>query len=157
MNSSDRSERLPERERRFAAACRCCSRNVWRNSSKSTRGGHFVGHSRRTRRSSLYHFAHAFRQSFGIPAHRYHIARRMDRARNLLRRSAFSVTQIGSQIGFRETSSFTRAYRKFAGVTPSDIGDTVKTSLTSSDTRGGKSFVTSSWILNTGDVLSYNR
>jgi AraC-like DNA-binding protein len=81
----------------------------------------------------------------------------MDRARNLLRRSAFSVTQIGSQIGFRETSSFTRAYRKFAGVTPSDIGDTVKTSLTSSDTRGGKSFVTSSWILNTGDVLSYNR
>jgi AraC family transcriptional regulator len=68
---------------------------------------------------SLYHFARAFRHSFGMPPHRYHIERRMDRARRLLRRSAFSVTQIGSQIGFRETSSFTRAYRKFAGVTPS--------------------------------------
>jgi AraC family transcriptional regulator len=67
---------------------------------------------------SLYHFARAFRQSFGMPPHRYHMERRMDRARSLLRRSAFSVTQIGSQIGFRETSSFTRAYRKFAGVTP---------------------------------------
>jgi AraC family transcriptional regulator len=53
-----------------------------------------------------------------MPPHRYHMERRMDRARSLLRRSAFSVTQIGSQIGFRETSSFTRAYRKFAGVTP---------------------------------------
>ena len=69
---------------------------------------------------SLHHFARAFRQSFGMPPHRYHMSRRMDRARSLLRRSVFSVTQIGSQIGFRETSSFTRAYRKFAGVTPSE-------------------------------------
>jgi AraC family transcriptional regulator len=69
---------------------------------------------------SLFHFARAFKQSFGVPPHRYHIDRRMDRARSLLRRSTLSVTQIGSQIGFRETSSFTRAYRKFAGVTPSN-------------------------------------
>jgi AraC family transcriptional regulator len=69
---------------------------------------------------SLYHFARAFKQSFGVPPHRYHMDRRMDRARSLLRGSTFSVTQIGSQIGFRETSSFTRAYRKFAGVTPSE-------------------------------------
>jgi AraC family transcriptional regulator len=68
---------------------------------------------------SLYHFARAFKQSFGVPPHRYHMDRRMDRASSLLRRSALSVTQIGSQIGFRETSSFTRAYRKFAGITPS--------------------------------------
>jgi AraC family transcriptional regulator len=69
---------------------------------------------------SLYHFAHAFKQSFGVPPHRYHMDRRMDRARNLLRKSEISVTQIGNQIGFREASSFTRAYRKFAGVTPSE-------------------------------------
>jgi AraC family transcriptional regulator len=70
---------------------------------------------------SLYHFARAFRQSFGVPPHRYHMARRMVRAQNLLHRSALPVTQIGLQIGFRETSSFTRAYRKFAGVTPSEF------------------------------------
>jgi AraC family transcriptional regulator len=69
---------------------------------------------------SLYHFARAFTQSFGVPPHRYHMARRMDRARNLLQRSALSVTQIGIQIGFRDTSSFTRAFRRFAGVTPSE-------------------------------------
>lgn len=69
---------------------------------------------------SLYHFAHAFTQSFGMPPHRYHWSRRMDRARGLLAMPALSVTQIGSRIGFRETSSFTRAFRKFTGFTPSE-------------------------------------
>jgi AraC family transcriptional regulator len=69
---------------------------------------------------SLYHFARAFRQSIGAPPHRYHMARRMERARNLLQRPALSVTQIGIQIGFHETSSFTRAFRKFTGLTPTE-------------------------------------
>ena len=69
---------------------------------------------------SLYHFARAFAQSFGVPPHRYHMARRMDRARSLLQRPALSVTQIGAQIGFRETSSFTRAFRRFTGITPTE-------------------------------------
>jgi AraC family transcriptional regulator len=69
---------------------------------------------------SLFHFARAFKQSFGVPPHRYHSARRMDRAKTLLQRPALSVTQIGVQTGFRETSSFTRAFRRFAGVTPTE-------------------------------------
>ena len=69
---------------------------------------------------SLCHFARAFKQSFGAPPHHYHMARRMDRARSLLQRSALSVTEIGMQIGFRETSSFTRAFRKLTGLTPTE-------------------------------------
>src|SRR5258707_4086177 len=69
---------------------------------------------------SLYHFARAFTQSFDMPPHRYHMARRMDRAKSLLRRPTLSVTQIGIQIGFRETSSFTRAVRRFTGLTPTE-------------------------------------
>jgi AraC family transcriptional regulator len=69
---------------------------------------------------SLHHFARAFRESFGAPPHRYHMARRMDRARRLLQGPALSVTQIGIQLGFRETSSFTRAFRKFTGLTPTE-------------------------------------
>jgi AraC family transcriptional regulator len=69
---------------------------------------------------SLYHFARAFTQSFEMPPHRYHMARRMDRAKSLLQRPTLSVTQIGIQIGFRETSSFTRAFRRFTGLTPTE-------------------------------------
>ena len=69
---------------------------------------------------SLYHFARAFKQSFGVPPHRYHMARRMDRAKSLLQGPALPVTQIGVQIGFRETSSFTRAFRKATGLTPTE-------------------------------------
>jgi AraC family transcriptional regulator len=69
---------------------------------------------------SVYHFAHAFKKSFGAPPHRYHMVRRMDRAKNLLERPALSITQIGIQIGFRETSSFTRAFRKLTGLTPTE-------------------------------------
>jgi AraC family transcriptional regulator len=69
---------------------------------------------------SLFHFARAFKKSFGVPPHRYHSALRMDRARALLRRPALSVTQIGVQTGFRETSSFTRAFRRFTGLTPTE-------------------------------------
>ena len=69
---------------------------------------------------SLFHFARAFTQSFGMPPHRYHMARRMDRARSLLQKPALSVTQIGIQIGFRESSSFTKAFRRFTGLTPTE-------------------------------------
>jgi AraC family transcriptional regulator len=69
---------------------------------------------------SLYHFARVFRQSFGAPPHRYHLARRIDRARSLLQRPELSVTQVGIQVGFRETSSFARAFRKFTGLTPTE-------------------------------------
>ena len=69
---------------------------------------------------SPYHFARAFRHSFGVPPHRYHMTRRMKRARDLLLKSALPVTQIGIRIGFRETSSFTKAYRRYTGVTPSE-------------------------------------
>jgi AraC family transcriptional regulator len=69
---------------------------------------------------SLFHFARAFRQSFGAPPHRYHMARRMDYARSLLQKSTLSVTEIGLRTGFRETSSFTRAFRKFTGLTPTE-------------------------------------
>jgi AraC family transcriptional regulator len=69
---------------------------------------------------SLFHFARAFTHSFGMPPHRYHMTRRMDRARTLLHNPALSATEIGIQIGFREISSFTRAFRRFTGLTPTE-------------------------------------
>jgi AraC family transcriptional regulator len=67
---------------------------------------------------SPYHFCRAFKQSFGVPPHRYHTRRRIDRAKALLANPNESVTSIGMAIGFSETSSFTAAFRKASGITP---------------------------------------
>jgi AraC family transcriptional regulator len=69
-------------------------------------------------RLSPYHFCRAFRQSFGTPPHQYHADHRMGRAKTLLAESASSVTEIGLAVGFRETSSFTAAFRRATGQTP---------------------------------------
>jgi AraC family transcriptional regulator len=68
-------------------------------------------------RLSPFHFARAFKQSFGQPPLRYVTGRRIERAKSLLAGEA-SVTQVGLAVGFAETSSFTTAFRRHTGVTP---------------------------------------
>jgi AraC family transcriptional regulator len=67
---------------------------------------------------SPYHFCRTFKQSFGVPPHRYHTGRRIEHAKTLLARSASTVTDIGLSVGFSDTSSFTGVFHKTTGVTP---------------------------------------
>jgi AraC family transcriptional regulator len=69
---------------------------------------------------SPFHFARAFKQSFGEPPHRYLVVRRMERAKGLLKNPTLTVTEIGLMLGFSETSSFTAAFRRLVGTTPSN-------------------------------------
>jgi AraC family transcriptional regulator len=69
-------------------------------------------------RLSSYYFCRAFKQSFGVPPHRYHSSRRIEHAKTLLAKPAPSVTDIGFTMGFSQTSSFTAAFRKATGLTP---------------------------------------
>jgi AraC-like DNA-binding protein len=70
-------------------------------------------------RLSPYHFSRAFKQSFGVPPHRFHASRRIERAKTLLAKPAQSVTEIAFTVGFCEASSFTAAFRRETGGTPS--------------------------------------
>jgi AraC family transcriptional regulator len=67
---------------------------------------------------STYRFCRTFKQSFGMPPHRYHSTRRIECAKGLLAKAASSVTDIASTVGFSETSSFTEAFRRATGLTP---------------------------------------
>jgi len=69
---------------------------------------------------SPYHFARAFKQSFGAPPHRYHLGLRIERAKAMLAEPQHSVTEIGRLLGFAETSSFSAAFRRIAGASPRD-------------------------------------
>jgi AraC family transcriptional regulator len=71
-------------------------------------------------RLSAYHFSRAFKQSFGMPPHRFHCHRRIERAKALLMNPEMSVTQVGVTLGFNSASSFTMAFRKVTGMAPSD-------------------------------------
>lgn len=67
---------------------------------------------------SAYHFCRTFKQSFGMPPHRYHTSRRIEHAKTLLAKSPSTVTDIGLSVGFSDTSSFTGVFRKTTGLTP---------------------------------------
>ena len=72
----------------------------------------------RLARLSPHYFCRAFKQSFGVPPHRYHTSRRIERAKILLADRSLSVTDIGLTLGFSETGSFTAVFRKATGLTP---------------------------------------
>jgi AraC family transcriptional regulator len=69
-------------------------------------------------RLSPYHFSRAFKQTFGIPPHRFHLHRRIERAQSLLRSPDASITSVGMAVGFSEASAFSTAFRKATGMTP---------------------------------------
>ena len=67
---------------------------------------------------SAFYFCRAFKQSFGMPPHRYHSRRRIEHAKTLLAKSDWSVTRIASMLGFSDTSAFSTAFHKASGQTP---------------------------------------
>jgi len=69
-------------------------------------------------RLSPYHFCRSFKQSFGLPPHRYHANRRIELAKQLLADRELSVTTIALDVGFSDTSTFSAAFLRRTGQTP---------------------------------------
>jgi AraC family transcriptional regulator len=69
---------------------------------------------------SEYHFARMFRASFGLPPHQYVLARRLARARHLLRHTRLPLGEIALACGFASASHFTHRFRQAVGGTPGD-------------------------------------
>jgi AraC family transcriptional regulator len=67
---------------------------------------------------SEYHFARMFRESFGLPPHRYLLGRRLQRARDLLRGSHLALGEIALACGFASASHFSNRFRAEFGGTP---------------------------------------
>jgi AraC family transcriptional regulator len=70
-------------------------------------------------RLSPNHCCRAFMQSFGMPPQRYHTSQRIERAKTLLATRDASVTDVGLTVGYSEASSFSTAFRRVTGLSPS--------------------------------------
>jgi AraC family transcriptional regulator len=68
---------------------------------------------------SPYHFARLFKISTGLPPRQYIIARRVERAKQLLRgQDDLTLAQVAARAGFCDQGHFTRHFKRFVGVTP---------------------------------------
>ena len=68
---------------------------------------------------SEYRFAHNFKGTTGSPPYRYVMTLKIARAKQLLRETKLSVTEIGQALGFTRASRFSSAFGRFTGTTPS--------------------------------------
>lgn len=67
---------------------------------------------------STKHFARAFRESSGLPPHQWVLARRVERAKTLLRDPETSLAAVALACGFSDQSHFTNRFRRATGLTP---------------------------------------
>ena len=70
---------------------------------------------------SAAHFARSFKQAFGLPPHRYLLARRIERAVALLRETDLPVTEIAYRTGWQSLGTFGRIFRDITGRNPGDL------------------------------------
>jgi AraC family transcriptional regulator len=68
---------------------------------------------------SAYHFARQFKAATGVPPHQYVIARRVERAQQLLHPDRdLPLAEIAARVGFSDQSQFSHHFTRVVGVTP---------------------------------------
>jgi AraC-like DNA-binding protein len=69
---------------------------------------------------SRFHFIRAFRDTYGQTPRDYLSARRVERARELLRTANLTVTEVCFLVGFSSLGTFSARFKREVGLTPSD-------------------------------------
>jgi transcriptional regulator GlxA family with amidase domain len=67
------------------------------------------------------HFAHSFKEAFGMPPHRYLLTRRIERAVALLRDTDLPITDVAFQTGWKSLGTFGRIFHDITGENPRSL------------------------------------
>ncbi|WP_160396932.1 AraC family transcriptional regulator [Paenibacillus sp. MMS18-CY102] len=67
---------------------------------------------------SRFHFIRSFKNATGFTPYQYVLYLRMEQAKQLLAKTAYTVTEISFRLGFSSASQFYRAFEKSVGTTP---------------------------------------
>jgi AraC-like DNA-binding protein len=68
---------------------------------------------------SPYYLIRVFRRFYKQTPHQYLVQQRIARAKDLLRNTDLSITEICTAVGFESLGSFSTLFRKVAGISPS--------------------------------------
>jgi len=67
---------------------------------------------------SQFHFSHLFKQAMGIAPYQYLLQQRIERAKQLLKKSDRSIIEIALVCGFNSHSHLSKQFRQITGMTP---------------------------------------
>jgi AraC-like DNA-binding protein len=67
---------------------------------------------------SVCYFGRAFKQSAGVPPHRFILETRVERVKTLLAETELPLAEIAITAGFADQSHCTRRFTEFVGITP---------------------------------------
>ena len=73
---------------------------------------------------SEFHFFRTFKKAFKISPYQYLIRQRIEKAACLLRKSSFPLAEIAFKCGFADIYAFSKAFKKYKGVSPSAFRNT---------------------------------
>ncbi len=73
---------------------------------------------------SKYHFIRLFKKATGTTPWAYVLQLKMDRAKELLLGSSYSIKEVAQHVGFSNSLYFSRMFRKLVGQSPSQFRKT---------------------------------
>ncbi len=68
---------------------------------------------------SPYHFHRLFKNCFSVTPYQYHLRIKMEKALTILQKKDYAISEVSCHLGFKDTNTFRRAFKKFYGFTPS--------------------------------------
>jgi AraC family transcriptional regulator len=84
---------------------------------------------------SIAHFRRLFNEAMGTPPHRYVLASRLEKARNLLATTTLPIAHIADECGFSSQSHFTACFRTVHASTPAEYRSHLQETATAAAQR----------------------
>lgn len=70
---------------------------------------------------SVYHFYRSFKMAYGLTPYQYIIEKKMQFAKKLLSDPSMTLSAIADKCGFPDVFTFSKAFKKFYGFSPSSM------------------------------------